>query len=427
MTELVLDVKQQEAVRACTDRTRRLVGVTGRAGTGKTTIIRTVVGVLEGAGFTVTLAAPTGKAAKRIKEATGIAAQTFHRLLEFTSPGEPDPKTGKPMWVTMPRRHRSNPLPYDVVIGDEYAMINQELHGDITGAIKPGGRLLTFGDVNQLAPIEQSAILAKQESKFSEILRKFNGVTLETIHRTGAGSGIADNGGRVLRGMAPVRRDDFMVSVGSTPVDTVLRYVREHREHFASVDSQVITPTNVSWVGAYKLNVAIQSMLHSSSKGWLELARHEWESKRPVRIRVGDKVVVGKNLYSINCNDGTQGVFNGETGIVTRITGGDVEVDLGDRVCVLPPQMRVQIGEQVKTIYPHREIHLAYALTTHKCQGSEYRKVVYVMNKSQTMQLTRPNLYTGITRAREHVHLVTDLPSLSRACMTLVSPIAGGH
>lgn len=428
MSEFIPDAKQDEAIRACTDRVRRVVGVTGKAGTGKTSIIRNVYNVLTGAGFTVALTAPTGKAAKRIKEATGIAARTIHMLLEFSSPGEPDPKTGKPTMVSEPRRNRQRPLEFDVIIGDEYAMVNQELHGDVVGAIKPGGRLLTFGDINQLPPIEQNVVAAKQPSKFSEILTKFNGITLETIHRTGAGSGIADNGGRVLRGMAPVRRDDFTIAITTQPVDEVLKYVKANAEDFRHVESQVITPTNVSWVGQYKLNNAIQSMLQPSGQGWYDLARHEWEGKRPVRVRVGDKVVVTKNLYSINCNDGTQGVFNGETGIITSIDRfGDIEVDLGDRVCILPPSMVVTIGERTRTIYPHRELGLAYALTTHKCQGSEYRKVVYVMNRSQTMQLNRQNLYTGLTRAREQVHLVTDMPALVRATSTTYNALSGGH
>lgn len=422
--EIQLDAKQQEAITACVDRARRVVGVTGKAGTGKTTIIRHCFNILTDAGYSCALTAPTGKASKRIKEATGITAQTIHRLLEFSSPGEPDPKTGKPMFVSMPKRNRGRPLDYDVIIGDEYAMVNQELHGDVVGAIKPGGRLLTFGDVNQLPPIEQNVVLAKQPSKFYEILTKFAGITLDTIHRTGAGSGIADNGGRVLRGMAPVRRDDFTVAMTSQPVDEVLKYVKAHSDEFKSVQSQVITPTNVSWVGQYKLNNAIQSMLQPAMQGWYDLARHEWESKRPVRVRVGDKVVISKNLYSINANDGTMGVFNGETGVITAIDRfGDIEVDLGDRVIVLPPSMKIQIGEMTRTIYPHREMNLAYALTTHKCQGSEFSRVVYVMNRSQTMQLNRQNLYTGITRARNFVHLVTDMQSMARACSTTYSPL----
>lgn len=419
-----LDDKQRVAVMACTDRARRVVGVTGPAGTGKTTIIRTVSNALTEAGYSVALAAPTGKAAKRIKEATGIPAQTFHRLLEFTSPGDPDPKTGKPVWVSWPRRNRGSPLLHDVIIGDEYAMVNKELHGDVVGAIKPGGRLLTFGDANQLQPIESDAINARTPSKFLEILAKFDGITLDTIHRTGTGSSIADNARRVLRGMAPVRHDDFTLDYTNQPVQSVLAYLKGKEDEFRDTDAQVITPTNISWVGQYKLNVAIQSQLQPHRTGWMELARHEWDAKQPVRVHVGDKVVITKNLYAINCNDGTMGVFNGETGLIRSINEwAEIEIDLGDRVCMLPPQMVIEIGGQVRTIYPHRELALAYALTTHKCQGSEYAHVVYVQNKSQLQLLCRPNLYTGITRARQRVHVISDMPSMARACSFLQSAL----
>lgn len=415
--EFTPDAKQTEAIDACIDRTRRVVGVTGRAGSGKTTIIRLVHRALTDAGFSVEVATPTGKAAKRVQEATGIRAQTLHRLLEFSSPGEPDPKTGKPVWVSYPKRNRGKPLECDVVIGDEYAMVNKELHGDVVGAIKPGGRLLVFGDAHQLQPIEQSPIDSKTQSKFLEILTKFNGITLETNHRTGTGSGVADNASRVLRGMAPVKRDDFTLSYTNQPVNEVLAYIKGREDQYRGTNAQIITPTNISWVGQYKLNVAIQSQLQPYSKGWYELARHEWAAKQPVRVRVGDKVVVTKNLYSVACNDGTTGVFNGETGLIKDIdVHGDIEIDFGDRIAVLPPVMLIQVGEATRTIYPHRELALAYALTTHKCQGSEYAEVVYVMNKSQFQMLSRQNLYTGITRARERVHVVTDMASMARAC-----------
>lgn len=411
------DDKQIEAVRACVDPSRRVVACTGKAGTGKSSIIRIVHDILTGAGYTVAVGTPTGKAAKRVKEATGIACSTFHRLLEFTNPGERDEKTGNYIWGSYPKRHRGNPLDADIVIGDEYAMLSQNLHGDVTSAIKPGGRLLVFGDANQLPPIEPSAIQAKQPSKFTELLAKFQGITLETIHRTGAGSGIADNGSRILRGFAPLRRDDFTIDMTPVPVDRLLSYVRTSGIDFNSLDNQIITPTNISWTGQYKLNAAIQSLLRPHETEWFELARHRWDENKPVRVCIGDKVVINQNLYNIHCNDGTDGVFNGEVGIIRSISQwAELEIDLGDRIAVLPPEQIIRIGNSVRTIYPHRELGLAFCLTTHKCQGSEYKSVVYVQNKSQWAQLNRFNLYTGVTRAREHVHLITDMQSMARAC-----------
>lgn len=416
--EHTLDGEQHEAVRACCDTTRRVVAVTGQAGTGKTTIIRHAYRLLSEAGYSVALAAPTGKAAKRIKEATAIGASTFHRLLEFTHPGERDERTGRVYGVSMPRRDRSKPLEYDVVIGDEYAMVNVNLHSCIVGAIKPGGRLLVFGDVNQLPPIEENAVYARAPSKFKELLTKFNGITLNTIHRTGSGSGIAENGRRILRGFAPMRRDDFSIQYTDQPLSELSRYIREHRQaiDFTSTTNQVITPANVTWIGQHKLNGLIQNILRPERDGWLELDRHEWMKKYPTRVRVGDKVVINQNLYDVLANDGTAGVFNGEVGVILSINEDkDIEIDLGDRIVVIPQIIMVDLGNKMSPKYAHRDLSLAYALTTHKCQGSEYGHVIFVMNKSVYAWLNRHNLYTAVTRARNGVHLVTDISSVSRA------------
>lgn len=413
------DEQQSLAIRACLDIARRVVPITGPAGTGKTSIIRVVADKLQDAGYTVALAAPTGKAARRIREATGIQAQTFHRLLEFTNPGEPDPKTGKAITSSFPMRDRTKPIDADVIIGDEYSMASKQIHADIVSAIKPGGRLLVFGDENQLQPIEEGAN-AKGPSRFIELIHKFDGIKLATVHRTGNGSGIADNARRVLRGMAPVKRDDFTMVYTSQPVQEVLSHLKGKEDLYRTPEYQIITPTNISWVGTYKLNVAVQSQLQPHSRGWFELMRSEWDSKRPVRVRVGDKVVVNKNLYNINTNDGMMGVFNGETGIILSISPtGEIELDLGDRIAILPQVMSIDMGDKVtRMIYPHRELALAYVLTTHKVQGSEYKGIVYVQNKSQTMVLNRSNLYTGITRARETAHVITDMASMAKACST---------
>ena len=414
LAELNLDPKQQEAVKACVTPARRVVAITGPAGTGKTTIIRHVVRMLNEAGYTTALGAPTGKAAKRIKEATGYPAQTFHRLLEFSNPGERDER-GNYRWDSYPKRNRDNPVDADVIIGDEYAMVNTVNHGDITGAIRRGGRLLVFGDANQLPPIEEKNVKTTKP-KFKELLDRFDGITLDTIHRTGNGSGIASNGKRILGGFAPVPTDDFTRTITTQPLDALLRVVQLGEVDYKSIDNQIITPTKITWVGSHKLNSAIQSALMPYSSGWLDLGRHQWEAKLPVRVRVGDKVVINQNLYALPTSDGTDGVFNGETGIITAISDlAEIEINLGDRVVVIPPQMTITLGNKTVTKYPHRDIGLAYALTTHKCQGSEYQNVVYLMNRSQFRMLNRFNLYTGLSRARKHATLITDMDSLSRS------------
>jgi len=144
-TELNLDTEQQLGLALCMDMSKRLVAITGAAGTGKTTLLKTGYKEYTDSGYSVKLAAPTGKAAKRIEEVTGFPASTVHRLLEFSHPGEVDEKTGKVYGDSVPKRNMNNPLDCDVLFVDEYTMVNQNLHRDILDAMKPGSILRCFG------------------------------------------------------------------------------------------------------------------------------------------------------------------------------------------------------------------------------------------------------------------------------------------
>lgn len=404
-----LDGKQQEAISRCCDVKQRVVPVTGKAGTGKTTIMKSVYDALTEAGYNVALAAPTGKAAKRIQEATGISATTFHRLLEFTHPGERDEKTGKPYGFSYPRRNRENPLEIDVVLGDEYAMVNHENHRNIFDALPPGGSIRVFGDVNQLKPIESISTLSAKPSPFSDLLERFKGIVLDTNHRQNAGSGIAENGERIIKGFCPVRRPDFDIHITDSPVrvleDKCMELLFDHGISFATTDNQIITPSNKSWVGTQKLNAALQRVYQPHEDGWHDIPRHKW-IKEKMRMRVGDKVVVTQNQYDL-------GVFNGETGLVEEITEyGEIAINLGDRTVVIPPVLEVTLRNgATTTVDPRKDIDLAYALTTHKTQGSEYKRVIYVLNSSTFFVQTRSNFYTAVTRAREHASVITDAKS----------------
>ncbi len=172
MEKLQFDDSQLKAIGACCNIERRVVAITGEAGTGKTTIIQNVYETLSARGHNVVLCAPTGKAAKRITEATGIAARTLHRLLEYPHPGEVDDKTGKTLITTDPKKDRINPIEFDVVICDEYAMVNVELHRNLLDALPNGGIIRMFGDANQLQPIEtaQSKRIQQQDSSFIKML-----------------------------------------------------------------------------------------------------------------------------------------------------------------------------------------------------------------------------------------------------------------
>lgn len=422
-----LDPKQLEAVNACLDLKQRIVAVTGKAGTGKTSIIKHVYDTLTAAGYSVAVCAPTGKAAKRIFEATGIRAVTIHKLLEYPHPGERDEK-GRRRDVTMPKRCRMNPLTHDVVLCDEYAMVNQTVHRSLIDALPSGGCIRAFGDANQLPPIEESEALRRLPTPFNDMLQRFTGITLETIHRQGAGSGVVYNGARILSGWSPVRRDDFVMHVTEQPVDKLIDLVMEALNagiDYSSIDNQIITPTNKRWIGTYALNGQLQRIFRPEMDGWLDVPRHSWDkidATTPARLRlhVGDKVVCTQNNYDIGSNDpNVNGLFNGETGIVVEITEyGEILIDVGDRIVNVPPEIIIERGDRNIVIDPRRDLQLAYALTTHKCQGSEYKNIIYVINKSVYGMLNRKNLYTAVTRARLSATVITDMRGLNTSLAT---------
>lgn len=403
--------KQALSVERSLTMTQRIAGTSGPAGSGKTTIMRFVYDELANAGYAPVIAAPTGKAAKRVRQATGRPASTVHMLLEYTRPGDIDEKTGKPVQDSYPQRCRRMPLEANNVLVDEYAMVPHELHRNIIDALPRGGRLITFGDIMQLNPIESNQLLAAKPTAFKDVLSRFNGVELDVVHRQAEGSGILDNSQRVLRGAAPQKRDDFGMHLTEKPVDAVRELL--DAADYASLDNQIIVPSNKSWVGTLKLNDVLQRDLLPHGTELLDLPRHKWDH-HPVRVGVGDKVVMNKNWYGLPCSDGTYGVFNGEVGIVQSIDDDtNILVDFEDRTAIIPVAFEVQYGYKNIVAYPQRDLALAYALTTHKCQGSEYQHVVYIINRSNTLMLNRRNFYTAITRSRKRVDLIADMRGLS--------------
>jgi exodeoxyribonuclease V alpha subunit len=425
-----LNEQQQRAADRCLgldpNHKWRVVAVTGPAGTGKTTIIRTVYERLVDAGYSPTIAAPTGKAARRVVEATGCPAKTIHMLLEFPRPNEIDPKTGKYLDVTLPKRNKSNPLEHDTVIVDEYAMVNRDLHRQLVDAMPTGSRLLVFGDNQQLPPIEP-----RQTGKppiFKELLDKCNGIVLDTVMRQDADSGVLANARRILQGVAPVDNDDFLRIITDKPIDALV--VETQRHDFRKLHNQIIVPGNNGWTGTAKLNILLQMLLWPEQRPMLALPRHPWSRykdfvavvgnqripfKAGLSVGVGDKVMMTSNWYDLECADGTYGVMNGEVGIVIDIDEelGEVVVDFDNRVCRIPPIVQTVHEGRVRTGYPQKDLELAYAVTTHKMQGSECQHVCYVLNKSAISMCNRRNFYTAVTRARRSVTLITDTKALS--------------
>lgn len=417
------DEKQLEAIRACCDIRRRIVAVTGKAGTGKTSLMREVAQRLSDHGYDVQSSAPTGKAAKRIREATGLHAMTNHRLLGYGAPieyEETNEKTGRTKVVrlsTGPTYTRSQRMPYDTILCDEYAMVNREVHRNIIDALKDGARVCMFGDVNQLKPIEEDMRFRDTNSCFQVALNKFAGIVLDTNHRQGEGSGIAENGANVLAGKMPKRHDDFDISVTDKPVDELLKFIDQATEagiRYDSVENQVLTVMNISWVGTKRLNLMVQARFWERDKPFIDLPRFKQDGDGTIRVQVGSKVVYTANVYDLGNG---QSVFNGELGIVNEIDfdTGEVTIDFGDRMVTIPPLVIQIKGNRTVEYDPRKSIDHAYVLTTHKAQGSEYQQVCYVLNKSTTYGQSRRNLYTAITRARKHCTLITDMQSITKS------------
>jgi exodeoxyribonuclease V alpha subunit len=420
LQELTPDTLQQAAIDAACDMENRVVAVSGPAGSGKTTVLKKIYDALIEHGYRVALCSPTGKAAKRIHEATGIEALTIHRLLEFTHPGDPDPKTGKPMGVSVPRRTRQNPLEFDVILADEYAMVNDEVHRSLFDALPQGGVVRVFGDDNQLAPIEEEERLKQEPSPFVKLLRnpKFKVIILKTVFRQGADSGILLNATNILKSKMPTKNDQWHMTITDQPVKVLRDYVQEQHQQgidWSQTENQIIVPQNKGWVGGIALNTMLQGLFFNEMDPCMMVPRKPvysatGKSEAPdIRMFVGDKVVYVSNNYDL-------GVFNGETGKIIELDAesGEIIIDFGDREQSIPPlQMVMNRHGNVTQIDPRRDIELAYALTTHKCQGSEFKRVIYIMNKSNSWMLSRRNFYTAITRAREFVHVIADQKGLS--------------
>ena len=411
-TSLQLDTAQDAAVKMCIDLKKRICAVTGPAGTGKTTIMKQVAHALQTAGYRVVACAPTGKAARRIREATGLESMTIHRLLRYPFPGERDAKTGESLRPGFPQHDRFNPIPYDIVLADEYAMVNHEVHSNLVDALPARGCLRAFGDVNQLSPIE-SIVTMQAESPFQKILRTFPNMRLETNHRQGEGSGIIAAGFDILKGRGPKRTSDFNIKITDKPVETLTDVIMEGLDlgfDFRTLDYQVITPTRKSWVGTAKLNLTLQMLLNPDMKGAQVLPRHSWAIDKNTRVAAGDKVIWTVNNYDLN-------IFNGETGIIEECTElGEIIINWGDRTVCVPPSLAVTRKDgSLAYVDPRKDIDLAYAVTTHKSQGSEFKQVIYVLNKSCIFMQDSANYYTAITRARNAVTLICDQQSFFAA------------
>ncbi len=374
-----------------------LLVLTGGPGTGKTTTINTMIQFFESENMSILLAAPTGRAAKRMTEATGYEAQTIHRLLEVSGNPEEEGNTGGFM------RNRDNPLEADVIIIDEMSMVDLNLMHALLSAIIPGTRLILVGDVDQLPSVGPGSVL-----KDIILSEKFHVVTLTKIFRQAGESDIIVNAHKINAGEPVVpdnksrdffflRRQDAntIISVVITLIQKKLpKYVQAHPNEI-----QVMTPTRKGLLGVERLNGILQQYLNPPEDKKVE---REINGRL---FREGDKVMQIKNNYQLEWEVCTKfgltvdkgvGVFNGDMGVITEINEykETVEVEFDE-------------GRKVKYGFDlTEELELAYAITVHKSQGSEYPAVIIPLLPGPKLLYNRNLLYTAVTRAKKCLTIV---------------------
>ena len=374
-----------------------LLVLTGGPGTGKTTTINTMIRFFDSEGMSILLAAPTGRAAKRMTEATGYEAQTIHRLLEVNVNPEEEDSIGGFL------RNRQNPLEADVIIIDEMSMVDLPLMHALLSAVVPGTRLVLVGDVDQLPSVGPGSVL-----KDIIASQRFPVVTLTRIFRQAGESDIVVNAHKINAGEPVIldnkSRDFFFLrrQDADTIIGVVIMLIQKKLPGYVHAhpnEIQVMTPTRKGLRGVERLNGILQRYLNPPQKG-----RTEREINGRL-FRVGDKVMQIKNNYQLEWEVSTKfgltvdkgtGIFNGDMGIITEINE-------------YTETLEVEFDESRKVKYSFdmtEELELAYAITVHKSQGSEYPAVIIPLLAGPKLLYTRNLLYTAVTRARKCLTIV---------------------
>jgi exodeoxyribonuclease V alpha subunit len=348
--------------------------ITGGPGVGKTTIVTSILQILQAKKMRVMLCAPTGRAAKRLTEATGLEAKTIHRLLEF-----------EPTSMGFVHSH-TNPLRCDLVVVDEVSMVDVALMSQLLRAIPDKAGVLLVGDVDQLPSVGPGAVLADVITS-----ERIPTVTLTEIFRQAATSQIIVNAHRINQGQLPVMREesksDFYVIPADSPEDIQAKLLRVVTERIPQRfglhpirDVQILTPMNRGSLGARALNAVLQQALNPDATP--KITRFGWT------YAPGDKVIQTVNNYD-------RDVYNGDIGRVAQVDleEGQVDIDFDGRI------VAYDVGEL-------DEVALAYAATVHKSQGSEYPVVVIPVATQHYPMLARNLLYTGVTRGKQLVVVI---------------------
>ena len=380
---------QKDAIRAALE--KGLLILTGGPGTGKTTTLNAIIRILMEKGETVFLAAPTGRAAKRMSELTGVEAKTIHRMLQVDWDDNDDPVF---------QRNERNPLECDAVVIDELSMVDAYVFESVLRALPIGCRLILVGDSDQLPSVGAGNV-------FSDLIRsgRVATVALRDIFRQAGQSMIVRNAHLVNTGMPPQLKNTATNDFFFLPrrdsvrlVETVVELCKTRlpdKMGIPAEELQVLTPTRRGDAGTRSLNFALQAALNPPKPGKQERRFGE------LTFREGDRVMQTRNDYDVVWQkaDGTAGtgIFNGDVGHIAKIdpSGELLEIVFDDRTAVYTADMLA-------------ELDMAYAMTVHKAQGSEYRGVVFVGAPCAPSLMVRGVLYTAITRARELLVIVGD-------------------
>ncbi|MBI1319217.1 MAG: ATP-dependent RecD-like DNA helicase [Candidatus Hydrogenedens sp.] len=373
---IALSDEQRDAIRrGCEE---KVLVITGGPGTGKTTVINSLLAILEKKGVSFLLAAPTGRAAKRMEEATGREAQTLHRLLEFS------PKSGGFV------RNESDPLVTDLLVVDETSMVDELLMHAVLRALPFFARLVLVGDVDQLPSVGAGNVLFDIIASGTLPV-----VRLQKIFRQAEESAIVRNAHRINQGDLPeFNTEDFLFIERPEPaqaLDTVVELLSRRIPQGLGLDPlrdvQVLSPMRRGEAGTVRLNEALQEALNPHGA--------------PVAgrtLRHGDKVIQLKNNYDLE-------VYNGDVGIIRLDAPGAEEIE-------------VEFEDGRRVLYPYAaldQLGLAYAMTIHKSQGSEYHTVVIPLLGQHYMMLQRNVLYTAVTRGKQRVILVGEKKAIAMA------------
>lgn len=374
----VLSTQQRDAVKKTLEHSVAII--TGGPGTGKTTILNVLIKVMEDAGLKVAVAAPTGRAAKRITQTSGKLATTVHRLLDYYY----DEESGRMAFG----RNEANPLDFDGVIIDEASMMDLLLTGALCKALKKDSRLIFTGDASQLPSVGAGNVLGDLISSGC-----VHTCRLTEIFRQSAESKIILNAHRINRGEYPEYGEDFLL-VKKEKQQDILDEITEIAMKCPAHKIQVLTPVKKGIIGSHNMNGHLQKIFNPQDD-----AKEEITFGNMV-FRQGDRVMQIKNNYrqEFRRADGSwgKGVFNGETGVIAAVHKED-------------KKLTVCYDDERWVEYPYvqlDELELAYAVTVHKSQGSEFPIVIIPMSWFPPALATRNLIYTAITRGKEKVIIV---------------------